>query len=147
MRIAYAMLVVAAVLCPAAAMADEATDKAALARQVAELSVEPGLDGRVGRMIGQVVEKLPADRQGEARTVLLKESAGIRADLLLVFATYYASAFTLDELKQLAAFYASPLGRKLVRVEEEKPAEVNASIQQQIMKLVVLFNTPGAGSR
>lgn len=147
MRFAYSMLVAAALLLPASAMADEASDKAALARQVAELSVQPGLDGRVARMIGQVVEKLPADKRDEARAALLKDTAGVRADLLNVFVTYYAGAFTLDELKQLTAFFSSPLGRKVVKVEEEKPDEVNAAIQMQIMKLVTVANASAGAPR
>ncbi|MEP9352067.1 DUF2059 domain-containing protein [Xanthobacter sp. KR7-65] len=150
MRFAYSLLVAAALTLPAVAaptlaMADEASDKVKLARQVVDQSVTPGLDGRITRMIGQVVEKLPADKQAEARAALVKDSGGIREDLVKVFATYYAGAFTAAELKELVAFYSSPIGRKVVEVEENKPDEVNAAIQQQIMKLVVLFNSgPGA---
>lgn len=137
MRFMSRALVVAALLCPAGAMADEASDKAALARQAVELAVAPGLDGRFARMVGEVVSKLPADRQAAARADLTKTAAGTRDDLVGVFATYYAGAFTLDELKQIVAFYSGPVGSKLVRVEENKPAEVNDAIQQQVMKLVV----------
>lgn len=152
MRFAYPMLVAAALAVPtlafpALATADEASDKAALARKVVDQSVVPGLDGRINRMIGQVTEKLPADKQAEARAALAKESAGIREDLVGVFATYYAGAFTPAELKELAAFYASPLGRKVIEVQENQPDAVNVAIQQQIMKLVVLFNTPPGPAR
>ncbi|MDI4664406.1 DUF2059 domain-containing protein [Xanthobacter autotrophicus] len=143
MRYAFQWLVVAALLSPAAAAADEAADRAA--RQVVNLSVAPGMEGRIGRMISEVVEKQPADKQAQVRADLLKASTGIREDLMATFAAYYAKAFTPDELKGLVAFYESPLGRKVVEVEEQKPAEVNAAIQQQIMKLVVLFNTPPGG--
>jgi len=51
-----------------------------------------------------------------------------------------ARAFTADELKATVAFYESPTGKKRVQVEERKPAEVNAAIQPQIMKLVAVAN-------
>jgi len=142
MRILGSLLVVASLVFPVAARADEASDKAALARQAVDLSIAPGLDGRIARMIGQAVEKLPADKQAQARADLLKAAAGTREDLVGVFATYYAGAFTVAELKEFAAFYSSPVGRKVVQVEENKPAAVDAAIQQQIMKLVALANTP-----
>ncbi|MFG1348927.1 DUF2059 domain-containing protein [Xanthobacter autotrophicus] len=128
---------------PVAAVADDGA--AALARQAVNLAVAPGMESRIDRMIAQAVEKQPADAQAQARADLLKASAGIREDLMATFAAYYAKAFTPAELKDLVAFYQSPLGLKMVRVEEQKPAEVNAAIQQQIMKLVVLLNTPPGG--
>ncbi|MFG1347259.1 DUF2059 domain-containing protein [Xanthobacter autotrophicus DSM 431] len=136
MRFMFKMVVVAALLAPAAAVADEASDKAALARQVVELSVAPGLDGRIARMVGEAAAKQPADKQAQARTDFAKAATGPREELIKVFSTYYAGAFSVAELKDLVAFYTSPLGRKAVKVENEKPAEVNAAIQQQIMKIV-----------
>lgn len=147
MRFACKMFVVAALLFPVAAVADEASDKAATARQIVELSVVPGLDGRIARMIGQVAEKLPADKQAQARADLLKASAGTRGDLVAVFATYYAGAFTAAELKELLAFYSSPIGLKVVKVEENKPAAVDAAIQQQIVKLVMQVNAAAGQGR
>ena len=135
-------LVVAALLSPVAAVADEAADKAALARQVVNLAVAPGMESRIDRMIAQAVEKQPSESQAKARADLLKASASIREELMATFAAYYATAYTPAELKELVAFYQSPLGLKTVQVEEQKPAEVNAAIQQQIMKLVMLLNTP-----
>lgn len=145
MRFAYPMLVAAAlavstVTFPGLAAADEASDKAALARQVVDLAVAPGIDGRVTRMIGEAAAKQPADKQASFRAEMEKGTAPIRADLLGQFATYYASALSLSELKEAVAFYSSPAGRKLVAVEEAKPAEVNAAIQQHIMKIVILVN-------
>lgn len=136
-------LAVAAVMSPVAALADDGA--AALARQAVNLAVAPGIESRIDRMIAQAAERQPADRQAEVRAGLLKASAGLRDDLLATFAAYYAKAFTPAELKELVAFYQSPLGLKAIQVEEHKPDEVNAAIQQQIMKLVVLINTPPAG--
>lgn len=140
MRFAFRMLVVASLLVPAAAVADEASDKAALARQVVDLAVAPGIDARISRMIGEAAGRFPADRQEQARADFAKASAGARENLLAVFVAYYGSAFTLPELKDLAAFYSSPLGRKAVQVDDQKPAEVNTAIQQQIMQIVGTLN-------
>lgn len=144
MRVACRLLVAAALVfsAGAAARADEASDKAALARQVVDLAVAPGLDGRIARMIAEVAEKLPADKQASFREEALKPAVGVREELVTTFATYYASAFTLAELKELQAFFASPVGRKLVEAEEKKPPEVSATIQQLILKLVT--QTAGA---
>ncbi|MFG1477890.1 DUF2059 domain-containing protein [Xanthobacter sp. V4C-4] len=137
MHFGYKAFVVAAMLFPAVpAWADEAADKAALAREAVELAVGPGLDGRINRMVGELVARLPADQQAGARAELLKTASGARGDLAVVFADYYAGAFTLDELKAIVAFYSSPAGRKLILVDENKPAEVNAAIQQTFQKLV-----------
>lgn len=114
-------------------------DKLALAGQVVELAVAPGLDGRIARMIDQTVETLPADKKDATREGLVKTIAPMRADLVSVFASYYAGSFTTDELKAIVAFYSGPVGRKLVAVEERKPAEVTTAIQQRIMKIVVLL--------
>ena len=144
MRYACKMLVVAALLFPAAAVADDGADRSALAGQVVSLSVAPGIDGRIGRMIDDAVTKQPADKQAAVRTSLSAAATGVREDLLKVFAGYYAGSFSSAELKDLLAFYQGPLGQKALRVEQQKPAEVNAEIEQQIMKLVALMNAlPG----
>jgi hypothetical protein len=98
------MLVVAALLIPAAAAADDGAETSALARQVVSLSVAPGIDGRIERMIGDTVAKQPADKQAEVRTSLSTAATGIREDLLKVFAGYYAGSFSSAELKELLAF-------------------------------------------
>ena len=136
MRNVSTWLVVAALLSPVPALAQDA----GLAQKAVTLSVAPGLDGRISRMIGEAVAKLPADKQAQARADLTKASVGIREDLVGVFSSYYARSFTADELKAIVAFFESPVGKKLVQVEENKPAEVNTAIQQQIMKMVAAAN-------
>lgn len=136
MRNVSTWLVVAALLSPVPALAQDA----GLAQKAVTLSVAPGLDGRISRMIGEAVAKLPADKQAQARADLTKASVGIREDLVGVFSSYYARSFTTDELKAIVAFFESPVGKKLVQVEENKPAEVNTAIQQQIMKMVAAAN-------
>lgn len=140
-RYIRAALLVAALLIPDAARADEAAEKAALAQQVVSLAVAPGIDGRIARMISEVAARMPAERQEGFRTEVDKATAPIRADLLAEFARYYATSLSLGELKDVAAFYASPAGRKLVQVDETKPAEVSAAIQQHIIRLVTILNS------
>ncbi|NMN58399.1 hypothetical protein FHT36_002301 [Xanthobacter sp. SG618] len=147
MKTFRAVLLVAALLIPAAAHADEASDKAALARQVVDFAVVPGLEKHFGRMIGQAAEKLPADKRDAARAALTTESASIREDLVGVFAGYYADSYSLSELKELAAFYGSPLGRKMVQVQENPPEAVNMAVQQQILKLVAFLSATTGGPR
>lgn len=139
MPYACKLLVLAALLWPVGAVAQDAAG-AGLARQVVDLAVAPGIDGRFVRMIGEAVARQPADRQAELRAGLAREAAGIREELLAVFSNYYATAFTPAELKDLVAFYESPLGKKAVTVEQHKPAAVEAEIQQRIMRLVILAN-------
>lgn len=138
-RVVLRTLVLAGVLLlPAGAFAQ---DVALLARQTVDLSVAPGIDGRIQRMIGEAVARMPAERQAAARADFEAASGPIREDLLGAIARYYATAFTPEELKALTAFYESPLGKKAVSVAENKPAAVNAEIQQQIMRVVMLLNT------
>lgn len=140
MRYAGTVLVIAALLAPAMAVADDAADNAALARQVVSVSVAPGLDARIDRMVGDAVAKQPADRQAQVRTDLSSAAAGVHDDLIKVFTGYYARSFSSAELKDLLAFYQGPLGKKVLQVDVQKPAEVNAAIEQQIMKLVMKVN-------
>lgn len=137
MRHAGILLVIAALFAPVTAAADDAADNAALARQVVSVSVAPGLDARIDRMVGEAVAKQPADRQAQVRTDLSSAAAGVREDLVKVFTGYYARSFSPAELKDLLAFYQGPLGKKVLQVDVQKPAEVNAAIEQQIMKLVM----------
>lgn len=139
MKTVRAVLLVAALVIPAAARADEASDRAALARQVVDLAVAPGLEAQFGRVIGQAAERLPADKREQARAVIVQETAGLRTELEAVVATYYADTFTLAELKELVAFYSSPLGRKVLQAQDNQPEAVKAAFQQQFMKLMVLL--------
>ena len=142
MRYALIGVMAAALLCPVAAAAQEPPE--ALARKVVDLAVAPGLEGRFARMVAVAVEHQPAERQQQAKVEFAAAAQSAQAGLVDIFARYYASRFTPAELGQLVAFYESPVGRKFVAVEEDKPAQVNAEIQQQIMKLATTLAMPGA---
>lgn len=145
MRHALKWMVVAALLCPVAAHAEGPTD--ALAQKLVNLSVAPGIDGRFARMVGMALERQPAERRAQAKAEFDTAAAGVRADTLKIFTRYYATSFTPAELTDLVAFFESPLGKKLVAVEENKPAAVNAEIQQQIIRLVGALKLPADGGR
>lgn len=152
MRFAYPMLVAAALAVQtltfsAGAAADEASDKAALARQVIDLAVVPGLDKQFGRMIAGATEKIPAEKRAAVQDAIKTEAATFRDELVGVFAAYYADAYTLAELKELASFYGSPIGRKMMQVQENPPEAVQAAVKQQIMKMVAFLSMATAAPR
>ncbi|HSI39016.1 MAG TPA: DUF2059 domain-containing protein [Xanthobacteraceae bacterium] len=139
MKYAFKLLLVGALLMPCAVLADDASETSAVAQRVVDLSVVPGLDARFDRMIGEAVAKQPTDKQAQMRAELTAAAAGVRENLVKVFTGYYVQSFSSAELKDLLAFYQGPLGQKAVRVGEHKPPDVNAAIEQQIMKLIVLL--------
>lgn len=62
----------------------------------------------------------------EVAVKVAKELAGREQEIGEQMAKIYASAFTEQELKDLAAFYKSPLGAKVI---QQEPAAFNASRQ------------------
>jgi hypothetical protein len=62
----------------------------------------------------------------EVATVLHKELEPKRAEIINQVATIYAQRFTEQELKDLVAFYKTPLGRKAIN---EEPAAIDASMK------------------
>jgi hypothetical protein len=63
----------------------------------------------------------------EVAAQLRKEFAKLTADLQHDVALVYASRFTEAELKQILAFYKTPVGQKVIR---EEPGIFEASLQQ-----------------
>ena len=62
----------------------------------------------------------------EVAAKLRDEYASRKAELLEYVAGLYAQRFTVDELKQLLAFYQSPLGKKL---QAQQPQVVDMSMR------------------
>lgn len=62
----------------------------------------------------------------EAAEQLKKDMANKNDDLINEVAKTYASKFTEQELKELLAFYQSPLGRKVV---QQEPASLDESMK------------------
>ena len=63
---------------------------------------------------------------GEVATLLQKETEPKRAEIITNIATLYAQRFTEQELKDLLAFYKTPLGQKAI---DEEPAAIDASMK------------------
>jgi hypothetical protein len=96
--------------------------KLALATDILTASHVAGNMSRiVDVMTPQVVEAMKKDRPGLSDDTLALFSQMFKAelnsetpDMLKLEAEIYADHFTLEELKELQAFYASDLGRKMV---------------------------------
>ncbi len=110
-----------------------APEQLALARQYIDLTdrgavfettvVEVGID-----TMRQIVTRNPevVDQTNEAVGEVIKEYNGRKGELLDQFARVYAVRFTLEELREIVAFYESPTGQKLASAN----AEVNADIRR-----------------
>jgi len=82
--------------------------------------------------------KLPPDF--EAKMPIIVEEALPYDELVEFSATLYAERFTADELEQLAAFYETPLGQKMVAempgLMAESSAQVGALIPRRLPELM-----------
>lgn len=67
----------------------------------------------------------------DAITKTLEFYKGKKGDLLDQFARVYALNFTVDELKEIVAFYESPVGNKL--------ATANATLNQSLQDVMKVF--------
>lgn len=67
----------------------------------------------------------------DAITKTLEFYKGRKGDLLDQFARVYALTFTVDELKEIVAFYESPVGNKL--------ATANATLNQSLQDVMKVF--------
>lgn len=72
----------------------------------------------------------------EVAIKVAQDLAGREQEIAEQFATFYASAFTEQELKDLLAFYQSPLGKKTI----EKEPEIFSSAQQYMVAWGVKFS-------
>lgn len=63
----------------------------------------------------------------EVAAILHKEMEAKKAELINEVSTIYAQRFTEQELKELLAFYKTPLGRKAIN---EEPAALDASMKR-----------------
>lgn len=118
---------------PAIAQQELAPDHVALARKYVDLTdksavyetalVNVGIE-TLRTMISQDPELLkPTD---EVVAEVLEDYRPKKSELLDQFARVYAQRFTIDELKQIVAFYESPIGVKLATAN----AELNADLQK-----------------
>jgi uncharacterized protein len=106
-----------------------ATARELLAVKGGTLMFEPVIPGVVETTKNKLVPTNPALARdlGEVSTQLRKEFDSKKAELVYEVAIIYASHFTEQELKELVAFYKSPLGQKMLR---EEPTAVDQSMKR-----------------
>lgn len=139
-RLAGAMLLTASLAFAALpSLAQElAPDHVAMARKYIDLTdksavyetslVNVGIE-TLRTLVSQNPEMLkPAD---EAVAKVLEDYRPKKGELLDQFARVYAARFSIEELKQIVAFYESPVGTKL--------ATANAEINGDLQKVMQVF--------
>ncbi len=113
-------------LAAAPAWAEAPTEEARTAAR--ELAGVLGVQNQVGQMLGlmrgQMVQMIQRGAPGQspaqvAQTVdevLLPEFRARLGELTEVVTELYAENYTLDDMKELRAFYATPLGQRVLKV-------------------------------
>jgi hypothetical protein len=132
----------AAIACLAltqAAQAQQQPSAAAitLATQLLELkgalgAYDPAIDGVVIHHKGQLLQINPnvGKDTNDVEQLMRKEGAARREELHKEIAIGYAAAFTEQELKDMIAFYKTPLGKRMI--EQEPKAGEESTKRAQI---------------
>jgi len=109
----------------------------ALATQLLELkggisAYDPAIDGVVTHHKGVLLQINPnlAKDINDVEQMMRKEGAARREELHKEIAIGYASAFTEQELKDMIAFYKTPLGKKMI--EQEPKAGEQSTKRAQV---------------
>jgi hypothetical protein len=134
-----AHVVLACQLLAGAALAQQPSPAAvALGRELVELKggnamFEPIIISMIEQTKGSLLQTNPqlGKDLGDVANQLRNELAPRRAEIINEAGKFYAAAFTEAELKDLVAFYKSPLGKK---VQEREPAVLDQTfnfVQQQ----------------
>lgn len=141
------LLGVLAILSPLAARADETTHRASAEALLNNMEMDKLMSQSVDQMLQMQVQQNPAiaPYQAQMKTFLSKYMswAAMKDDMVKI----YVAEFTEPELRELNAFYQTPLGKKTVqkmptllakgaelgqkRVQEHLP-ELQAAIQSQV---------------
>jgi hypothetical protein len=129
------ILVAALLAFPLVAHAGEAEKKAAL-ELIHQVIPQETYASMIEQMTTQMLQVMPQarvspDAGDKMKKVVLEalpyeELVGWSADI-------YAQKFTLDELKQLSAFYKTPVGKKAARLMPELSAEAMKSAMPSTM--------------
>jgi hypothetical protein len=112
-----------------------------LATQLLELkggigAYDPAIDGVVIHHKGVLLQINPnlAKDINDVEQMMRKEGAARREELHKEIALGYASAFTEQELKDMIAFYKTPLGKKMIEQEPKAGEESTKRAQAWIDK-------------
>ena len=137
MRFPRALVAVLALLVAAGGASAQSTPDPATLKEAQSLMSRFGVDALARQQVGQVSQRLGEMFQsidlGKDKDELLSEMAQrIQKQMEVRLPRYvedttviYARVFTLEELKELNAFYDSPLGRKLLQKMPELLRETN----------------------
>jgi uncharacterized protein len=113
----------------------------ALATQLLELkggigAYDPAVDGVIIHHKGVLLQINPnlAKDINDVEQVMRQEGAARRQELHKEIALGYASAFTEQELKDMIAFYKTPLGKKMIEQEPKAGEESTKRAQVWIDK-------------
>jgi len=113
----------------------------ALATQLLELKgglsgFDPAIDGVVIHHKGQLLQINPTLGKdiNDVEQIVRKEGAARREELHKEIAIGYATAFTEQDLKDLIAFYKTPLGKKIIEQEPKAGEESTKRAQVWIEK-------------
>ena len=113
----------------------------ALATQLLELkgglgAYDPAIDGVIVHHKGVLLQINPnlAKDINDVEQLMRKEGAARREELHKEIALGYASAFTEQELKDMIAFYKTPLGKRIIEQEPKAGEESTKRAQVWIDK-------------
>lgn len=144
------LIVIAALMLPLSNLsADEVSHKAAAEGLLNSMNMEKLLTESVDQMLVVQIQQNPqlAEVQPQMRDFLIKHMswASLKDDMISI----YTAEFTEDELKELTAFYQTPVGKKAIekmpammakgaelgqkRVQDNLP-ELQAAIQAALQK-------------
>lgn len=133
-RLAFAAAFVSSAFVGGAAAQEPSAASVAMAR---EMLVLKGGNVVFERIVPGVIESaknglIPTNPSvskqiGEVATLLHKELDPKKVELITEISRVYAARFTEAELKELLAFYKTPLGRKVI---QEEPAALDMSMQR-----------------
>lgn len=116
----FGLMMIAAPAMAEQQAADE--ERLALGKEVLEVSgaaasFEKVLDAMGGQIFRMLVAQKPdkADKIREFFVPMMKEMAARKEELIEKASRIYAEEFTAAELRELVAFYKTPVGRKLAK--------------------------------
>jgi uncharacterized protein len=147
MKFLLSLLAVLALSLPTVLRADPASHRAAAESLLNLMDMEKMMSQSVDQMLQIQIKQNPSLAQYETqmRTFLNKylSWAGMKDDMLNI----YTTEFTEDELKQLTAFYQTPLGKKTVQKMPalmQKGAEISQKrLQEHLPELQAAIQSAG----
>jgi hypothetical protein len=140
-------VLLAALVLPAVAQADEASDRrAAAVALLDQLHPTDAVNAMMPTIIQQIRLNLTRNDPDLTKLFdgfapqLVAEGEAAKPELIDKVVDIYAKAFTADELKAITAFYASPPGQKMIATQGPVTAETVAAVREWGTKLATKMN-------